>query len=347
MLRNLRLLVAAAVTSLVLLAACGGGESVPSSAPLSAPALQRLSAPAQLTAAGLNAFFAWAATAYPQYFSGATQDGTISVDGYGTFSYRHFASGNYLAVLDDSVYVFGPVSGNSILRVGALNDFTCNVYPGNLGCSSIAPMQALSGNLASMNDQENRTTYLHAGVPYSFTATSTDFDTYLSLYSPGGNFLTAGHDSGPGLNTAVWHTPSSSGLYTVHVNSAAGGGIYVLKAFFQSSAREDAAYIAWPGSGGGNVVFDATNGDNFAFDAASRCLYSWNRNEIMTNFCLDPGSSAGTFAGQQVKVMLVRFGSGCAAALADPSGFKIDIDTSGLIPRVTPSDIAWTRGACG
>ena len=339
MLRRLRLVVGALVTGLVL-AACGGGEGANTPAPMR----QQLASPTQMTATGLDTFFSWAAGAFPQYFSGATQDGTLFVDGYGTFSYRQFGSGNYLAVLGDAVYAYGWITHNTILRVGVLNDFTCSVYPGNTDCASLAPAQMVSGNLASMDDQGNHTTYLVAGIPYVFTAMSPTLDTYLSIYAPDGTFVKAGHDPGPGLNATVWYTPSTSGLYTLRLNSAQGSGLYVLHAYFHSNARDIGSFITWPGIAGPWIT-DSTAGDNFSFDAASRCLYSWNRQEILTNFCLDPGNSSGIFAGQPVTVGVAWTSNGCRAVLVDPSGYRIEIDMSGMIPTAAPSRY-WTRTDC-
>jgi hypothetical protein len=352
MLRKLVVFMGATVIGFAL-GACGGGEGVPTPgvqagpAKASQPARQRLSMASVSSSNRLGTFWAWAASAYPQHFSGGTQDGTIFVDGYGTFSYRHFDSGNYLAVLDDSIHVYGLVTGNTILRVGTLDDFVCSVYPGNQGCAQLSVAGVLNGNLASALavDQGEHTIYLFAGLSYAFTATSAMFDTYLGLYAPDGAFVRANDNTGSGTDSAVLYTPSSSGLYTLHVSSQSGSGAYALKAFFQSSVTSDGSFIVWPGLSG-NAVTDATRGDNFSFDVASRCLYSWNRNELMTDLCLDPGSSSGTFAGQAVRVILVTTGTGCSAALADPFGFAIDIDTTGMTPKVVGTDTIWETVGC-
>lgn len=87
------------------------------------------------------------------------------------------------------------------------------------------------------------------------------------------------------------------------------------------------SYIEWNGSLNGVVVKDAGNED-FAFETKSRCLYSYKRKEITSNFCLGSGAQ-GSFAGQPVIVMLATAldGRGCIAVLADPTGYQIDIFT--------------------
>jgi hypothetical protein len=97
--------------------------------------------------------FAWAASAYPQYFSGTPKAGV-----YPPYNYQLYSSGNYLAVDNTSgVYVLGPVSGNQILNVGTLTSFTplvtawetklCTspqVYS-NGGCATPAPTALPAG----------------------------------------------------------------------------------------------------------------------------------------------------------------------------------------------------------
>lgn len=46
-----------------------------------------------------------------------------------------YASGNYMGVMDGTAYVLGPVSGNQLLAVGALQDLACAVKPAACGPS--------------------------------------------------------------------------------------------------------------------------------------------------------------------------------------------------------------------
>ena len=67
--------------------------------------------------------FAWAASAYPQYFSGTPKAGV-----YQQYNYQLYTSGNYLAVDNAGmVYVLGPVSGGAITLVDTLASFAPKV----------------------------------------------------------------------------------------------------------------------------------------------------------------------------------------------------------------------------
>ncbi len=110
----------AAVLTLVL-AGCGGGDagvqaiSNAQRAPLRAP-------PATITPTDLAV---WAQGQYRDYFNGPSSYGTL-----GGYSYRHYpATGNFLGFADGDVYVYGPVSGYRIEKVGTLAGFTCAVDP--------------------------------------------------------------------------------------------------------------------------------------------------------------------------------------------------------------------------
>ena len=70
-------------------------------------------------------FFDWAQQTFADLFPGrpATQ---VS----GPYLYRHYTgSGHYLAVAGADVYVLGPLTGNALVRVGALSDFAPQVLP--------------------------------------------------------------------------------------------------------------------------------------------------------------------------------------------------------------------------
>jgi len=106
-----------------LLAACGGGAEVPAQKiAAAARAPLRAAVPATITPTDLSV---WAQATYSQFFAGASIYGTL-----GSYSYRYYpATGNYLGFAGNDVYVFGPVSGYSIMQVGTLDSFTCTVHP--------------------------------------------------------------------------------------------------------------------------------------------------------------------------------------------------------------------------
>ena len=69
--------------------------------------------------------FNWAQSALPAVFPG----NMATLDGVG-FSFRGpYASGNFMGVMGSTVYVLGPVTGDVLLAVGELSDFSCSVHP--------------------------------------------------------------------------------------------------------------------------------------------------------------------------------------------------------------------------
>ena len=93
---------------------------------------QTSDAPLRLVSVTPTALFNWAQVAFPFFFPGAYIEDAAYVPGYGTFLYRYYyASGNYLGVLNDYVYIYGPVAGWLVTPVGSLDDFSCAIY----GCT--------------------------------------------------------------------------------------------------------------------------------------------------------------------------------------------------------------------
>ena len=114
------------------LTACGGGESVaPAGLPTPTQTNNKLEQVAQAGKAAVartpsaTALMDWAQTAYVQYFPG--RKGNVTLPPYLLRYYPE--TGNYLGVAGDSVYIYGPVSGNQLTQVGRLSDFSCSVYP--------------------------------------------------------------------------------------------------------------------------------------------------------------------------------------------------------------------------
>ena len=134
----------------LLMVSCGGGGPNESGASLVAASVSPLTAenveplvrafaqsasrlPVQGTPVlSADALFDWAEKTYPQFFPGSALPGTLD-----PYQYRFYASvGNYLAVANGSVYILGPVSGDAIVKVGELADFTCTV----LRCTNALPV---------------------------------------------------------------------------------------------------------------------------------------------------------------------------------------------------------------
>lgn len=104
----------------VQLAGCGGGQADDATqrAVVADDTRRHALAAGDLSA---SALFAYAERAYADLFPSGSATQTLP-----PYTYRYYpATGNYLGLADGSVYVLGPVSGGSILRVGAVADFAC------------------------------------------------------------------------------------------------------------------------------------------------------------------------------------------------------------------------------
>lgn len=107
-------------TLVLLLAACGGGSDEPP------PGAQRRAALRAPQVPDASALMDWAEGEYSVYFPGHQGNRLFDV-----YVYRVYDNGNYVGVAGQDVYIWGPVSGNSAapVRVGALADFACRVFP--------------------------------------------------------------------------------------------------------------------------------------------------------------------------------------------------------------------------
>jgi len=118
------------------LAACGGGGGSDAELPAAMQSLQtavdhptligRPSLRALAAAQALDAttLMDWAETAYPQYFPGHQANLESA-----PYVYRYYPqTQNYLGVAGGDVYVLGPLSGNVLMRVASLAEFSCRVY---------------------------------------------------------------------------------------------------------------------------------------------------------------------------------------------------------------------------
>jgi hypothetical protein len=86
-----------------------------------------------------NALMDWAQATYPTLFPGTPATGTLL-----GFQYRYYAATQtFLGVNSGGdVDVLGPLSGNMLLRVGSLSDFSCLVYPASCASTGSGPTLA-------------------------------------------------------------------------------------------------------------------------------------------------------------------------------------------------------------
>lgn len=104
-----------------VLAACGGGGSAVAVLPA-----QRESIAVLPTVISSEMLLQWAESAHPQYFFPPAQPTQVA----STYTFRHYpATGNFVAVAGDDVFVLGAFTNFAPQRVGSLADYQCDVLP--------------------------------------------------------------------------------------------------------------------------------------------------------------------------------------------------------------------------
>jgi len=132
---DMRFFAAVALLAGLALGGCGGRTGTQAGA---AQARVPLAATVPDAAALMN----WAEAQYPALFPGHKSDIT-SVPPY---VYRYYPeTGNYVGVSGTDVYILGPVSGGPLTRVGALADFSCQVYPASCSTFALSSTAAVEG----------------------------------------------------------------------------------------------------------------------------------------------------------------------------------------------------------
>lgn len=149
------------VLATLALVSCGGGLSDPDAQLQAAQVVQRAQmdreqldrgqvqvrqATTSTQVVDATAYMDWAQTQNPGNFPGAQP--TVQRSG---FVFRYYpGSGNFIIVMGSGdVYHLGPVSGGKLSRIGALADFTCNIFPSSCA-SSIVGTWTIPGNNGAM-----------------------------------------------------------------------------------------------------------------------------------------------------------------------------------------------------
>ncbi len=126
--------ITALASAAALLSACGGGAEELPPAMLDLPSAQfnpsllKVTGQAvtpRATSASIDAgaFMDWAERFYPAYFPG--HSATITSPPY---VYRYYSTrNNYLGVAGSDIYILGPTTGNQLVKVGTLADFSAAV----------------------------------------------------------------------------------------------------------------------------------------------------------------------------------------------------------------------------
>jgi murein DD-endopeptidase MepM/ murein hydrolase activator NlpD len=121
-----------------------------------------------------TALLNWAEGAYPQLFPRGPTNQTAS-----PYIFRYYPQTNtYLGVAGDVVQVLGPVSGNAVVTVGKLADFSCSVYPTDCVTSPLALFdKPFAGEYPVAN-------FLDHNIPKEFVDTNGTFVTFWGEEHP-------------------------------------------------------------------------------------------------------------------------------------------------------------------
>ena len=192
-----------------------------------------------------DVLFDWAQGIFPQFFSGNYSPGQI-----GAFQYRFYPDhGNYLAVANGGVYVLGPISGNQVMYIAPLADFTCSIYscdvPASSATSSILQVGgSLIDVIDSGGDADWHAVFLNAGGAYVFnlegspTGQGTLTDPFLALYNPSSQLLEQNDDiSDADRNSRITYSATSTGWYYLSAQGfSTNTGSYRLSASLAGSS---------------------------------------------------------------------------------------------------------------
>ena len=190
-----------------------------------------------------STFLTWAASAYPQFFTGSSQDGV-----YGEYTYRYWpATGHFLALAGtESLYVMGPATHDQIMYIGRLSELLCFVYPANCAPASTdipgntATTAALGLNVPASStidhadDEDWFAVDLAAGTTYTFrmqgssAGKGTLSDPSLGIHNAAGIRVAYNDDANypADLNSLIQYTPAAAGRYYVAAGSFDATGTY-------------------------------------------------------------------------------------------------------------------------
>jgi uncharacterized protein YkwD len=139
---------------------------------VTAALLASLTATAQ-TIPTADQLFNWAEGSYSTVFPAGPTSQFIA-----PYTVRAYSTGNYLGVANGRVYVLGPVSGNQLLDLGPVTQFTCQILPMSTGCAGTAPTDRSTCELPNFQSDllnavnQRRAAGAQCGSSGSFAATT-------------------------------------------------------------------------------------------------------------------------------------------------------------------------------
>lgn len=134
--------IGALALTVVILAACGGGDST---APMQGQDARLRPLAASATAPDATALFDWAERSYPVLFPAGPQNQSVNYEGR-TYTVRYYpGTQNHLGVSGDEVYGLGPFTGGALQSFGRLGDWSCEVLGQTCLSGSVASAGAWAG----------------------------------------------------------------------------------------------------------------------------------------------------------------------------------------------------------
>ena len=245
-----------------VLAACGGGSSertsgampgpqaalVSEGAVLGAPPARATKVPLAASTLTATQLLDWAELSYPQYFAAAGQPNQFQ----SPYTFRYYPdTQNYLGVStatpdDVAIYVYGPVSGGAILRIGALSAYECAVLPQNCGVPGAPTIGAATAGNASAS--------------IAFTAPASGGGSAISRYDATCISGFALHSTGTAASSPITVSSMNNGsLYSCTVTATNS---------FGTGAASAAVTVTPSASTGGGTGTSTTSGVACAINAS-------------------------------------------------------------------------------
>ena len=196
------------------LASCGGGSEAPAGAAGATP--QAAAAEPQAADLTATAMLDWAERDYAVYFPGRQPNLTQA-----PFTYRFYpATGNYVGVAGDDLYILGPVAGSSApLRVGSTFWFTCRALPQNCASAGSVVSGTAIGKGAAMSAAAVSLRDMAGALRTTTTSASGTYALDVSGMAPPFVVTVSGLDSRGVANTLVSIGRAQSGtLQTQRIN---------------------------------------------------------------------------------------------------------------------------------
>ena len=212
------------------------------------------------------------------------------------------------------VTAYSADGGTGSYTIRAIQSTTTSDIAGSTATTStLAPGGSASSTIATSGDQDWFRISLTAGQTYTFTqnaASGSDLDCYLRLLNSSGTQLTYSDDDGPGNNSLITFTATSSGTYYLSAqgyDTSTGG--YTISVSSGSAARATSASVG---------LSEASSADLLSGGSGSPALWGGRGGDLLRGDFGDAGLGEG--GGSDVFAFLFGFGSDRTIGSDDPEG---------------------------